>query len=1709
MGDLQRIQPIFAEALEKEGAERRTYLDRVCGSDTALRRELETLLCAHESAGGFLESPVLETDVHIDEIPVCEAPGTVIGRYKLLERIGEGGMAVVYMAEQQRPIRRKVALKIIKLGMDTKQVIARFEAERQALAMMDHPSIAKVLDAGTTETGRPYFVMELVQGISITEYCDRNSLSTRDRLALFIQVCSAVQHAHQKGIIHRDIKPSNVLVTHHDGRAVPKVIDFGIAKATNQKLTEKTLFTRYAHLIGTPAYMSPEQAELSDLDVDTRSDIYSLGVLLYELLTGSPPFSEEELRRAGYIEMQRVIREQEPLKPSTKLTTLGATLTDIARYRNSTPDLLRKAVRGDLDWIVMKALEKDRSRRYETASGLAEEARRHLESEPVLARGPSATYRLQKFLHRNRVQAIAVLAVALVIAAVGIILSMWNQDRARLAEGEFFRHRNILSQARESHAKGQHAEAVEQLSAVIRSQDVGAEAQLLYAGILVEGRQPEEAVTMLQQLLDDRPEIAGAAHSLLARILWEIPALDAEQLKKVQDHRARAEALLPETAEAYFLRAMTAMTIRQKFELLDHALHLDRGHFESRRLRALTYYASRRYEAMERDAFVMTALRPQDPLGYSLRAAALHRIGEHEAAVSDYDIAISFTDKADPQYVDLTSQRCDALLAMGQYERAIAEARECLAVTPDAMALEFRAFCALTALGRYEEAAELVERVGASGPQEAGRFTAWSRKYVFDCLGAGQSWHSPKNEPAGLSFQPMLDAERTYRVLSTKARRVLTDAFTARWSPDGGKLAFSRGFHGYSGVAVWDAETGQTDLLIVPGKDPVWSPDGQYLAFVRDCAALPLSELVGAERANRHRGREAEEVWIMRADGTEPRRLASGNWPRWGSDPNHIYFYCQQDGALCEMSIEDSESQRRQMIGCTDRLPEISPDQKYVACSEGTSVKILDLATGSPVADVTLPFGPQGKTWSFDGRELCIGAYGAGEATSGLWVHDLDSGQTRRVLEGPVRPISLAPDGSNLLCNLAPPYFEIWAADLDPNTRIVESLGPGHTILEHYGQQVAQYTERIDAEPNNARNYYLRAQCHDSLGDRASANADMRRWSAVIRGEMPPDDPDAMSQDRCWVIDMPFNCELVFSAERHVNEMPMMSVAFGQKGRSGMKLFKIPMFATSLSALGLIFGLCAQPAQADYEFGVAERLGPPINSANPSDYEWWPRLHADGLSLIVLRGLTESQEVWKFTRSSKQDPWNSAIQIDVGDTSELGAGGPASFMPGVMTMDGLECYGLWYISPEGYGHVDLYFRERDTINSPWSERLNVGPPVNTAYSEAHSVISPDGLELFFSDYELHRPGGYGEEDLWVTRRATRLSPWGTPENLGPVVNSPANDSRAHISMDGLLLFFDSRRPGGYGGSDLYVTRRKTLSDPWEHPVNLGQNVNSSGDEFGPGISPDGRELYFVRNQDIWCARINPTVDFNGDGAVDGGEVLAITASWGLEDSLCDIGPTPFGDGIVDLQDVMALAGYVGQEMPDPTLLAHWPLDATEGMIASDAAGDYDGTILGPPIPAWQFEGGQVDGALEFDGATCIIADHVLNPSDGPFSVLAWVQGGQPGQAIVAQRGGSNWLALDATAGTLMTELTGGSRSGGPLYSEAVVADGSWHRVAFVWDGSHRRLYVDSVLVAEDTNDTLAASTGGLQIGCGKNMETGSFWSGLIDDVRIYNRIVRP
>jgi eukaryotic-like serine/threonine-protein kinase len=479
-----REELLFAEALARPEHERSAFLDGACHGDAALRTRILALIVAHVGTQSLLVSPmqpVIDVDAEKpgDHIGLPAVGSAKVGRYKLLQKIGEGGCGVVWMAEQEEPVRRRVALKVIKLGMDTKAVVARFEAERQALAMMDHPNIAKVHDAGATETGRPFFVMELVRGIPITKYCDENQLTPTARLELFIKVCQAIQHAHQKGIIHRDIKPSNILVTVNDGAPTPKVIDFGIAKATQGKLTDATIFTAFEQFIGTPVYMSPEQAEMSSLDIDTRSDIYSLGVLLYELLTGRPPFDPKKFAEAGVEGIRQQIREVEPPRPSARLSTLDADeRTTIAKLRNTAAAQLSLILRGDLDWIVMRCIEKDRTRRYDTANGLAADIQRYLRNEPVVARPPGTAYLLQKLIRRHRV-GFAAAAVIFGVVSIGAVVSSWLAIRATLAEREQTRLREDADKLRTAAETARVTES--KLRTEAQAQEMAARAQEMAA----------------------------------------------------------------------------------------------------------------------------------------------------------------------------------------------------------------------------------------------------------------------------------------------------------------------------------------------------------------------------------------------------------------------------------------------------------------------------------------------------------------------------------------------------------------------------------------------------------------------------------------------------------------------------------------------------------------------------------------------------------------------------------------------------------------------------------------------------------------------------------------------------------------------------------------------------------------------------------------------------------------------------------------------------------------------------------------------------------------------------------------------------------------------------------------------------------------------------------------------------------------------------
>jgi eukaryotic-like serine/threonine-protein kinase len=525
MTNTSPLESIFFAALEKHTpAERMAFLNDACAGNEELRGSVDRMLAAQAGVGSFLEQPAIAGDATVLHEPVIsERPGTVIGPYKLLQQIGEGGMGVVFMAEQSHPIQRTVALKIIKPGMDTRQVIARFEAERQALAMMDHPNIAKVLDAGTTDSGRPYFVMELVQGVPITKYCDEKHLSLRERLELMLPVCQAIQHAHQKGLIHRDIKPSNVLVAEYDNHAVPKVIDFGVAKAMSQKLTERTMFTEFGQVLGTMEYMSPEQSKLNQLDIDTRSDIYSLGVLIYELLTGSTPFEGKRLHAAAFDEMLRIIREEEPPKPSTRVSS-SDTLPSIAANRHTEPAKLSKDVRGELDWIVMKALEKDRDRRYDSANNLAADLERYLRNETVQACPVSAIYRFRKFVRRHKfgVAASAAIAVAVFAGITGTTYGLIWALRERTAA---------------------QANAALATTQAVRSEQV---AQFLKD--MLKGVAPSKALgrdtTMLREIVDttaaridkdlgDQPEVQIELRLILGKVYFDL------QLYKEMEKNAR------------------------------------------------------------------------------------------------------------------------------------------------------------------------------------------------------------------------------------------------------------------------------------------------------------------------------------------------------------------------------------------------------------------------------------------------------------------------------------------------------------------------------------------------------------------------------------------------------------------------------------------------------------------------------------------------------------------------------------------------------------------------------------------------------------------------------------------------------------------------------------------------------------------------------------------------------------------------------------------------------------------------------------------------------------------------------------------------------------------------------------------------------------------------------------------------------------------
>jgi WD40 repeat protein/serine/threonine protein kinase len=996
--DAQREAALFAAALERPPAERAAFLDGACHGDPALRARLEALLAAHEHPAALLDAPGdaprPEPGLRFTDEPAEDAVGQTIGRYKLLEKIGEGGCGVVYVAEQTAPVRRRVALKVIKLGMDTKAVVARFEAERQALAMMDHPNIAKVLDAGTTETGRPYFVMELVRGIKITDYCDQANLSTKERLDLFIKVCQAIQHAHQKGIIHRDIKPSNILVTLHDGVPVPKVIDFGIAKATEGRLTDATVYTQLHQFIGTPAYMSPEQAEMSGLDVDTRSDIYSLGVLLYELLTGSTPFDPKELLSQGLDAMRKTIREKEPVRPSTRLATLGADqLTTTAKRRSAEAPKLIHQLKGDLDWIVMKCLEKDRARRYETANGLAADLKRFLNNEPVVARPPSTAYRLQKAFRRNKVVFTAAAAVVMALV-LGLGTSLWQTSVAT-------RERNAAEEARRAEAR-ERAAAVAERNKAIEARKLAEEAR---------------------QRADEERARAEASEQMAQRSLYTANLNLAQQAWE-QNNVGRVRQLLQETAnypdrgfEWYFWQRQTHLELKTL-----------RGHIDS--VTSVAFSPDGQWiltGSGDGTAKVWDASTGQERL----------TLKGHSAGI----LSVAFS--PDGRRIltgsgDLTAKVWDALTGEERLTlKGHSDTVTSVALSPDGQWI-------LTGSGdqtaRVWDAASGQERLTLKG------HGAWIYSAVFSPDGrrilTGSLDQTAK----------VWDASSGRERLTLKGHN---DAVTsAAFSPDGQRI-LTGSFD--QTAKVWDASTGEELLTLKGHTARIWSvafsPDGQRILTGSFDQTAKVWDASTGEELLTLKGHTAR-IWSV-AFSPDGRRILTGSFDQtakvWDASTGQGRLTFKGHSAWI-WSVAFSPDSRRILTGSGDQTAKVwdassgqerltleghgagifsvtfSPDgRRFLTGSRDQTAKVWDAATGQE--RLTL----RGHTamvravaFSPDGRRILTGS---ADRTARVW--DASSGQDHLTLKGhsaEIWSVAFSPDGRRILTGSLDQAAKVWDA---------------------------------------------------------------------------------------------------------------------------------------------------------------------------------------------------------------------------------------------------------------------------------------------------------------------------------------------------------------------------------------------------------------------------------------------------------------------------------------------------------------------------------------------------------------------------------------------------------------------------------------------------------------------------------------------------------
>jgi WD40 repeat protein/serine/threonine protein kinase len=996
MSDKQSIDSIFCSAIEIESPDaRRALVEKACREDVNLKNQVERLVHAHFHGRSILDAPACPVAT-VDE-PLRETAGTVIGPYKLLEKIGEGGMGVVYMAEQQEPVRRKVAFKIIKPGMDSRQVVARFEAERQALSMMDHPNIAKVLDAGATDAGRPYFVMELIHGIALTKYCDDNLLTPRQRLELFVPICQAIQHAHQKGIIHRDLKPSNVLVTMYDDRPVPKVIDFGVAKAVEQRLTDRTLFTQFGAMVGTFEYMSPEQAEMNALGVDTRSDIYSLGVLLYELLTGTTPLKRQWLREAAFGEIVRLIKEEEPPRPSTRLSASGAALATISQQRGTDPTRLVELVRGELDWILMRCLEKDRARRYETASALARDVDRYLKDEPVEACPPTAGYKLRKVARKYQKLLITAAAFAALLL-LGAAASTWQAVRATQAEG--------VALEKEGQAAANAAEARK------KEQDANKQRE--------EAERQRDAVkelnAKLQKTQDQLRRTLYGAHINLAQHAWDVAGI--MRLRELLDCQR------PRPGESD-LRGF-------EWHYLSRLCHSD--------LLTLKYPSGVRCVAYAPDGKRLATLTGDSPEDEGEVKVCDAQTGKELLSFKGGRMSLAFS----PDGKGLTTlggagqvkvwdaQTGKELLAFGepqQFPRGIFS----FAYSPDGKRL-----------------------ATGGGPLKVWDAETGEELLAFRVRGPFRSLvFSPDGKRLAGTFVDIND--KTIKVWDAEnGNELLTleghagAVFSVAFSPDGKRLASASVWENV--VKVWDAESGKELLNLHGHTGAVWSlaysPDGKRLASASGDNTVKVWDTQSGKDLLTHRGHSAVVMGVsFSPDGN---RLASVSLDRtmkvWDARTGQNPITFRRGGVVNSVAISP-DGKRLAAAGSMLLGPGNGP------LREG-EVKVWNIQTGRELLSLkgggaSVVFSPDGKHLASAGLVMEQGRALLGEVK--VW--DAQTGDRLHSLRGGGASVAFSPDGKRLASagtvfnGLQPRGSEIKVWDAQTGKELVAlqggSVGPG------------------------------------------------------------------------------------------------------------------------------------------------------------------------------------------------------------------------------------------------------------------------------------------------------------------------------------------------------------------------------------------------------------------------------------------------------------------------------------------------------------------------------------------------------------------------------------------------------------------------------------------------------------------------------------------